>query len=54
MALFELGRAYDDVGNHVKHRDAFERVLPIYEREHGSDGAEVAKVLNGLGIAYGD
>ena len=29
-----------------------ERALPVYEREHGSDGAEVAEVLNELGTAY--
>ena len=30
-------------------RDLLERVLPIYERDYGSDHAEVAGVLNRLG-----
>ena len=51
-ARFELGKAYDDLGNHAKARDACEFVLPIYERQYGSDHTKVAEVLNYLGAAY--
>jgi len=51
-ALYDLGNAYQDLGEYAKQRDVLERALPIYEREHGSDGAEVAGVLHRLGAAY--
>ena len=54
VALFDLGLAYDGLGDYAKTRDLLQRALPIYEREHGSDGAEVASTLANLGNAYGD
>ena len=45
-------RAYSDLGDDAKKRDILEHVLPIVEREHGSDGVEVASVLNTLGEAH--
>ena len=41
MALYDLGRAYDDLGDAAhaarRSRRVLERALPIYEREHGKD-----------------
>jgi len=54
VALFDLGLAYDGLGDYAKTRDLLQRALPIYEQEHGSDGAEVASTLANLGNAYGD
>ena len=51
-ALWDLGVAYWRLGDSTKHRDAFERALPIYERKHGKDSVNVAGVLTYLGIAY--
>jgi tetratricopeptide (TPR) repeat protein len=53
-ALFELGSAYQDLGDYAKQRDLLERALPIMEREHGKDNTEVAVVLGNLGNAYGN
>ena len=53
-ALYDLGVAYDDLGDNAKMLEVLERALPIYEREYGSDGAEVAGVLNNLGTRVHD
>ena len=44
-ALYNLGVAYWHLGDSAMHRDACERALPIFEREHGSDHAEVAALV---------
>ena len=38
VALYNLGNAYFDLGDHAKARDLLERALPIWEREYGSLG----------------
>ena len=50
VALWNLGNAYSDLGDHVKQRDVLERALPIYAACYEGH-IEIARLLLDSGAA---